>query len=193
MTELNKSGVEKGWEVAKTAKDLADKQAKYDASLQAKQDRKAAKEAERLGRQLRGVLSNRDEKKGKGFFDKIGDYVEDGYKEAKEFTGYDKAMEIAREELAKRGRGNHNNEGDAMRHAEWSRRMTEEIGPMRSWAYGTAHEVEGLIHGQPMGEAMMDLHNNAVGRAAGRAGKAVNRNDLQKSPKKGSQYNPYGR
>ncbi len=102
-----------------------------------------------------------------------------------------RAKEIAKEELAKRGSGNHNNEGDAIRHAEWSRRMTEEIGPSTSWAVGLGHEVGGLVKGQPWSEAMMDIKNNAEGRAAARDHKPIDLNKLQKQPKDGFQLNPY--
>ena len=102
-----------------------------------------------------------------------------------------KAKEIAVEEVTKRGKGNHNNEGDAMRHAEWSRRMAQEIGPVTSWAVGVGHEVEGLFKGQPWGEAMMDIHNNAEGRSAASEKRPVDRSKLQKQPKGGFQANPY--
>ncbi len=70
-----------------------------------------------------------------------------------------KAIAIGNEELAKRNR-DHNNEGDAMRHAEWSRRMSEEIGPTTSWVAGVAHEAEGLLAGQPWSETMMDIRSH---------------------------------
>ncbi|NDV23962.1 RHS repeat-associated core domain-containing protein [Desulfovibrio sp. JC022] len=193
LEQLNKANQQQARKTEKRAQELANKQTQFDAQEQAKQDRRDRARAERIeGQRRAAVVANKDEKKGKGFFEKVGNYVEDGIKEARDFTGYDKAKEIAREELAKRGRGSHNNEGDAMRHAEWSRRMTEDLGPARAWAFGTAHEIDGLINkNQPWNEAMMDIHNNAVGRAAGKAKRAVNNNNLQKSPKQGSQINPY--
>ncbi|TDT92002.1 RHS repeat domain-containing protein [Pseudodesulfovibrio indicus] len=107
-------------------------------------------------------------------------------------SNYKRANEIADEEVAKRGVGNHNNEGDAMRHAEWSKRMAEELGGGTSWLFGVGHEIDGLINSdQPWGEAMMDLHNNAEGRAAAREKRPVDRSKLQKAPKKGFQVNPY--
>ncbi|WP_291330359.1 RHS repeat-associated core domain-containing protein [Desulfovibrio sp. UCD-KL4C] len=109
----------------------------------------------------------------------------------KDITGIKKGEEIAIEELKKRGRGNHNNEGDAMRHAEWSRRMTEELGSTRAWAFGVAHEIDGLINNQPWSEAMMDIKNNAEGRAAANEERPVDHSKLQKSPKKGLTINPY--
>ena len=102
-----------------------------------------------------------------------------------------RAIEIGNEELRKRGKGNHNNSGDAMRHAEWSRRMAEEIGPVTSWIAGTANEAKGLLHGQPWGEAMMDLHNNAEGRAAAKEKRPVDKSRLKNTPHSTSKINPY--
>lgn len=96
-------------------------------------------------------------------------------------ANFDRARQIANEELAKRPSG-HNNAEDAMRHAEWSRRMVEEINDFTAWVAGTGHELDGVFRGQPWGEAFMDLHNNAVGREAGRNRSPVNPNDLQNSP-----------
>ncbi|NDV21899.1 hypothetical protein [Desulfovibrio sp. JC022] len=56
MTDLNKTGAQAGWEVAKTAKDLAEKEAKYDVSLQAKQDRKASAAADKRNDQRRAAI-----------------------------------------------------------------------------------------------------------------------------------------
>ncbi|SDK51211.1 RHS repeat-associated core domain-containing protein [Maridesulfovibrio ferrireducens] len=110
----------------------------------------------------------------------------------KKIPGFKRATEIAIEEVKKRGKGNHNNEGDAMRHAEWSRRMTNELGSARAWAFGVAHEIEGLVKkGQPWGEAMMDLKNNAEGRAASSEKRPVDRSKLQKKPKNEVDVNPY--
>jgi hypothetical protein len=106
-------------------------------------------------------------------------------------ANYGRAREIAREELQKRPT-QHNDIGDAMRHAEWNRRMVEETNSFTAWTAGVGHEVEGLLQGQPLSEAMMDLHNNAVGRAAGSAGMPVDPNRLITSPDNASSYNPYG-
>lgn len=126
------------------------------------------------------------------FFKNINEYIEKGVEAVKDASGYSRAVEIAKEELAKRGRGNHNNEGDAMRHAEWNRRMTEELGASRAWAFGTAHEIDGLIyHNQPWNEAMMDMHNNAVGRAAGSENRPVDKSKLRKGLNSDIQINPY--
>jgi len=77
-----------------------------------------------------------------------------------------------------------------MRHAVWNSRMVHETNTFTAWVAGTGHEIEGLLNGQPWGEAMMDLHNNAVGRAAG-GHSPINQSDLRTSPNSGSQYNPY--
>jgi hypothetical protein len=102
-----------------------------------------------------------------------------------------KAVKIGKEELDKRGAGNHNNEGDAMRHAEWSRRMSKGIGPVTSWTAGVVNEVKGALQGHPWSEAMMDINNNSEGRTAAREKRPVDRNKLQKTPKNGLQVNPY--
>jgi hypothetical protein len=46
------------------------------------------------------------------------------------------AREIARQELEKRPSA-HNDSEDAMRHAEWSRRMVTEINSFTAWVAGT--------------------------------------------------------
>ncbi|MDX9701457.1 MAG: hypothetical protein RBU23_00285 [Candidatus Auribacterota bacterium] len=54
------------------------------------------------------------------------------------------------------------------------------------------HEVEGiLLKGQDWSEAMMDLHNNSIGREAGNSGNAIDNNKLIISPDDASNYNPY--
>lgn len=76
-------------------------------------------------------------------------------------------------------RPGHNNMGDAQRHAEWSRRMYEEINPITSILVGYGHELDGLIYGeQPINEMLMDLHNNAVGRAAAASGVPIDQSEL---------------
>jgi len=57
--------------------------------------------------------------------------------------------------------------GDAMRHAEWSRQMTREIGLFRAWLYGTGHEMTGWFSQGNFEAMFMDLQNNSVGRSAG--------------------------
>lgn len=93
----------------------------------------------------------------------------------------ERAEIIGQQELAKRPFA-HNDVEDGMRHAEWTRRMSEEIDPFTSWMVGTAHEARGLLEGQDLGEARMDLNNNAEGRAAASEGRAVDPRRLQSSP-----------
>lgn len=106
-------------------------------------------------------------------------------------ANFQRAQEIARQELQNRPSG-HNDAEDAMRHAVWNSRMVHETNTFTAWVAGVGHEIEGLSSGQPWGEAMMDLHNNAVGRAAG-GHSPITPNVLRTSPTNGSQYNPYDR
>ena len=105
------------------------------------------------------------------------------YDELKRRYGPDftEARRIAQEELMKKPL-DHNNMGDALRHAEWGRRMVEEINLITSILAGYGHELEGIRDGQPFSETMMDLHNNAVGREAGKQGLPVNPLDLRVIP-----------
>jgi hypothetical protein len=96
------------------------------------------------------------------------------------------------EELSKRP-SSHNDMGDAMRHAEWMRRTTQETNAFTAWLAGTGHEIEGMLKGQPINEMLMDLHNNSVGRDAGRNSSLVDPNNLWTLPLKNTQYNPYSR
>ena len=51
--------------------------------------------------------------------------------------------------------------------------------PITSIISGYVHELDGLInHNQPINEMMMDLHNNAVGRAAAAASVPVDQSRL---------------
>lgn len=77
-----------------------------------------------------------------------------------------------------------------MRHAEWMRRTSEETNALTAWLAGTGHELEGLLQGQPLNEALMDLHNNAQGRRAGSEGKPMNPNSLQTIGGPDKPYNP---
>jgi len=102
-----------------------------------------------------------------------------------------RAREIADEEINKRRR-QHNDIGDAMRHAEWNRRMVEETNTFTAWIAGVGHEVDNLIKDDsPWGESMMDLHNNAEGRAAGQQGRQVDINNLQTTPGSMTPYNSF--
>ena len=93
----------------------------------------------------------------------------------------DAARRIANEELAKRPL-DHNNLGDAMRHAEASRRVVEEVNTPSALIMGYGHELENLVESSPIKEVLMDLHNNAVGRAAGAAGTPVDPRRLITDP-----------
>jgi RHS repeat-associated protein len=105
-------------------------------------------------------------------------------------SNLERAREIAREELARRPRS-HNDMDDAMRHAEWMRRTTQETNACSAWLAGTGHELDGLLNGQPWEETIMDLHNNAVGRNAGSNSTPVNPGKLWSLPNNGSNYNSY--
>jgi RHS repeat-associated protein len=103
-----------------------------------------------------------------------------------------RARQIAREEIAKRPLA-HNDLGDAMRHAEWMRRTTQETNSCTAWLVGTGHEIDGLLSlpPQPLNEMFMDLHNNAVGREAGRSGSSVDASKLWTLPLQTFPYNQY--
>ena len=105
-------------------------------------------------------------------------------------ANFGRAEEIAREELQKRPT-QHNDIGDATRHAEWNQRMVQETNSFTAWVAGVGHEIDNLLHGGPWNETMMDIHNNAEGRVAGQQGSPVNPSNLQTIPKEGFQHNPY--
>lgn len=83
--------------------------------------------------------------------------------------------------------------GDAMRHAEWMRRTTEETNFITAWVAGTGHELDGMWRGQPMDEMIMDLHNNSVGRNAGKNKTTFDPSELWTLPLGKSRYDPYSR
>jgi hypothetical protein len=60
--------------------------------------------------------------------------------------------------------GQHNGDGDAIRHAYWSALNAKDEGRALAEAYGNAHEANPA---QPIGEKQMDLHNNSVGYTIG--------------------------
>jgi hypothetical protein len=93
---------------------------------------------------------------------------------------YEAAKRIAAETLA--AHHGWNDAGDAQRHAELSRRMTSEIGPVSASLIGIEHEIEGAMQGQPWPEATMDLMNNAKGIRAGLSGRPVDPRRLQNEP-----------
>lgn len=93
------------------------------------------------------------------------------------------ALERMRDEVGAAHPG-HNDAGDAGRHAELSRRMTDELGPVSSALVGLQHEIEGVLFGgQPLAEAEMDLHNNDEGLRAGLAGRPVEARRLRNAPR----------
>jgi hypothetical protein len=102
-----------------------------------------------------------------------------------------RAHQIGMEDLGKRsGPGTHNTMEDAMRHAEWMRRTTEETNQLTALLAGLGHELQNLSQGGALKESLMDLHNNAQGIRAGRERKPVDRDSLQnltgpKRPKRG--------
>ncbi len=94
-------------------------------------------------------------------------------------ANYGRAYEIYKQEM-KRFTGHHNDAGDAMRHAEWSRRTAEETNSFTAWSAGVAHEIDNWINNdQPWREGLMDLHNNLEGRNAAQEGRPVNPNNLR--------------
>ena len=104
--------------------------------------------------------------------------------------GVERSHQIGMEELAKRPTA-HNDLEDAMRHAEWMRRSTQETNDLTSRIAGAVHEIDGILKGQPWSEMIMDLHNNSVGRGAERNNSSVDPNQLWTLPLKDFQYNPY--
>jgi hypothetical protein len=101
--------------------------------------------------------------------------------------------------------GHHNDLGDAMRHAEWSQRMAQQIGPVFSGLAGLQHEgvnmadavgslPQRLSYGayndaahhpsvlQTLSESGMDLRNNAEGIAAAVGGRPIDPRNLQARP-----------
>jgi RHS repeat-associated protein len=97
-------------------------------------------------------------------------------------ANYQRADEIAKEELAKRPRA-HNNAEDARRHAEWSRRVQDETNTFTAWSAGVGHELVNIVRdGSPINEVIMDLHNNAEGRTAARQERNIDPGRLMISP-----------
>ena len=64
-----------------------------------------------------------------------------------------------------------NNQFDAERHARWAYRTAKEVGPRWATIFGVGHELDNLVHGGPVRETVMDLHNNGVGIGQARAGR----------------------
>ena len=111
--------------------------------------------------------------------------AEELYEEVKA-EAWERALQEAGGDRAKAERSLHNGPGDAWRHAEWSRRVAEEVNPSTSFVAGVGHEVwDGLgnvgrtiFH--PLGlseapypwdqqyrESWHDLNSNRYGRSKG--------------------------
>ncbi|MBN1493422.1 MAG: RHS repeat-associated core domain-containing protein, partial [Candidatus Omnitrophica bacterium] len=90
------------------------------------------------------------------------------------------AREIARRLLKEFN--THNDIGDALRHAEWSRQMAAEINQLTAYVVGVGHEIENMIQGQPINEMRMDLHNNAEGRRAAQENRSIDVDNLVSNP-----------
>ena len=103
-------------------------------------------------------------------------------------ASYDRAIKIRTDELAKRPT-DHNNLGDALRHSEWSRRVTDEIGSGYAWTFGFGHEIldntiKPLWNGgsaQPFNELLMDLNSNHEGIKAALEDRPVSIDNLRYS------------
>jgi hypothetical protein len=53
---------------------------------------------------------------------------------------------------------------DAERHARWTYRMSQELGPRVAHKLSSIYEIKGLVYDrQPLRSSRMDLHNNAIG------------------------------
>jgi hypothetical protein len=84
--------------------------------------------------------------------------------------------------------GHHNDQKDAQRHAEWSRRTADDIGPIFSGLAGVGHEIQNMPpveaggNRQPLGEAIMDLRNNAEGLRSFYEGRPIDPSRLQVVP-----------
>ena len=121
---------------------------------------------------------------GYAFNDK-GDHI--FYKFLKKVFRIDlaKAEEIAYQELGQHT--GHNDLDDAMRHANWNKRMVEETNWMTSVVAGHGHEIEGFFNRpsdmsawQYFLESRMDLHNNLEGRWAAFLNRPINPDTLVK-------------
>ncbi len=98
-------------------------------------------------------------------------------------ANYGRAQKIGAEEK-RNFAGHHNDLGDAMRHATWSKRTVEETNLFTAWSAGLAHEIDNLIndHG-PWRETLMDSHNNQIGRDAAVNSTQIDQSYLRTDPK----------
>lgn len=93
----------------------------------------------------------------------------------------------------------HNDDIDAARHAETSYRVASEVDPLTAEILGNGVEAVGLLRAVPAAlsdlargrkvpdyaaEMRMDLHNNAVGRAAAVSGQGIDPRLLQNAPRR---------
>ncbi|HRT29856.1 MAG TPA: hypothetical protein P5527_08690 [Kiritimatiellia bacterium] len=90
----------------------------------------------------------------------------------------DEALAWASNNQAALGGGVRNGRADAARHAYWNAIMTFDWNAADAEGLATAHEKTGLDNGAPHNETVMDLENNADGRAIGGGG-STNRVQLQ--------------
>jgi hypothetical protein len=84
----------------------------------------------------------------------------------------DEALAWAEDNRDLLGGGLRNGRADAARHAYWNAIMTVEWNAEDAAGLSTAHERTGLDDDNPHNESVMDLENNAHGRAIGGAGAA---------------------
>jgi hypothetical protein len=90
----------------------------------------------------------------------------------------DEALTWASNNQAALGGGLHNGRADAARHAYWNAIMTFDWNAADAEGLATAHERTGLDDGDPHNKTVMDIENNADGRAIGGGG-STNRIQLQ--------------
>ena len=107
-------------------------------------------------------------------------------------ANFNRAESLAIEGLIK-WPNSHNDIGDASRHSEWMKNTTIETNLFTAWIAGTWHELEGLFDGQPLNETIMDLHNNWIGRDAGKNQADIEFDKLWTLPLNNLQYNPYAK
>ncbi|HTK33870.1 MAG TPA: hypothetical protein VL358_01115 [Caulobacteraceae bacterium] len=75
----------------------------------------------------------------------------------------------------------HNDLGDAERHAQTAKALSGLLGPTLTEGLDAAREYWERFNGEPRGEMIMDLHNNAEGVDAYRKGRPIDTNGLQRT------------
>ncbi|SDH66461.1 peptidoglycan-binding domain-containing protein [Roseospirillum parvum] len=75
----------------------------------------------------------------------------------------DEVSEVTKQRYGRDNPGLGGGEGDAFRHALWSYRMTRELGAEVAKEITDAHERH-TLDTNPMGDRLMDLYNNRIGR-----------------------------